>query len=163
MQKTRNLGITVNGRLSTIEISPSSTLLEVLRDKLKLTGTKEGCKTGNCGACTVLLDGKPVYSCLLPALKAENRHILTIEGLGRPGDLHPVQKAFLDHGAVQCGYCTPGMILSVKGLLDEKRNPDTAEIKTAVSGNLCRCGNYIQIVEAVKALSDKPQGRHKNE
>jgi len=134
------------------------TLIEVLRDELKLTGTKEGCKSGDCGACTVLLDGDPVNSCLVPALKVEGRQIETIEGIGEPGNLHPIQQAFLDHGALQCGYCTPGMILSVKALLDKKSRPSTREIREAISGNLCRCGSYVQIVEAVESVSREPGG-----
>lgn len=157
MQKMQNVSFVLNGRSVTVEVSPSLTLIEVLRDKLNLTGTKEGCKSGDCGACTVLLDGDPVNSCLVPALKVEERRVETIEGLGEPGNLHPIQQAFLDHGALQCGYCTPGMILSVKALLDKKSKPSTWEIKEAISGNLCRCGNYIQIVEAVESLLKEPE------
>lgn len=157
MQKMQNVTFVLNGRSVTVEVSPSLTLIELLRDKLNLTGTKEGCKSGDCGACTVLLDGDPVNSCLVPALKVEERRVETIEGLGEPGNLHPIQQAFLDHGALQCGYCTPGMILSVKALLDKKSKPSTWEIKEAISGNLCRCGSYIQIVEAVESLLKEPE------
>lgn len=157
MQKMQNVTFVLNGRSVTVEVSPSLTLIELLRDKLNLTGTKEGCKSGACGACTVLLDGDPVNSCLVPALKVEERRVETIEGLGEPGNLHPIQQAFLDHGALQCGYCTPGMILSVKALLDKKSKPSTWEIKEAISGNLCRCGSYIQIVEAVESLLKEPE------
>jgi carbon-monoxide dehydrogenase small subunit len=156
--KMQNLSFILNGRSVTVEISQSMTLIEVLRDELKLTGTKEGCKSGDCGACTVLLDGDPVNSCLVPALKVEGRQIETIEGIGEPGNLHPIQQAFLDHGALQCGYCTPGMILSVKALLDKKSRPSTREIREAISGNLCRCGSYVQIVEAVESVSREPGG-----
>lgn len=156
--KMQNLSFILNGRSVTVEISQSMTLIEVLRDELKLTGTKEGCKSGDCGACTVLLDGDPVNSCLVPALKVEGRQIETIEGIGEPGNLHPIQQAFLDHGALQCGYCTPGMVLSVKALLDKKSRPSTREIREAISGNLCRCGSYVQIVEAVESVSRGPGG-----
>jgi carbon-monoxide dehydrogenase small subunit len=156
--KMQNLSFILNGRSVTVEISQSMTLIEVLRDELKLTGTKEGCKSGDCGACTVLLDGDPVNSCLVPALKVEGRQIETIEGIGEPGNLHPIQQAFLDHGALQCGYCTPGMVLSVKALLDKKSRPSTREIREAISGNLCRCGSYVQIVEAVESVSREPGG-----
>jgi len=158
MEKTQRLRFNLNGRSVTVEISQSMTLIEVLRDELKLTGTKEGCKSGDCGACTVLLDGDPVNSCLVPALKVEGRRVETIEGIGEPGNLHPIQQAFLDHGALQCGYCTPGMALSVKALLDKKSRPSTPEIREAISGNLCRCGNYVQIVEAVESVSRGPGG-----
>jgi carbon-monoxide dehydrogenase small subunit len=151
-EKVRNLSFTLNGRKVTLEVSPSLTLIKVIRERFELTGTKEGCHSGNCGACTVLLDGVPVYSCLIPALKVEGQHVETIESLGEPGNLHPLQKAFLDHGALQCGYCSPGMILSMKALLDSKSEPSTWEMKEAISGNLCRCGNYVQIVEATKSL-----------
>jgi len=157
MEEIQNLSFILNGRTVTVEASPSLTLIKLIRDKLRLTGTKEGCNSGDCGACTVLLDGEPVYSCLVPALKVEGRRVETIEGLGEPGDLHPIQKAFLDHGALQCGYCSPGMILSVKALLDRKSKPSTNEIKEAMCGNLCRCGSHIQIVEAVKSLSKEPK------
>jgi carbon-monoxide dehydrogenase small subunit len=162
MQKLRNLSFILNGRTVMVEISMSSMLSEVLRDKLGQTGTKEGCKSGDCGACTVLLDGEPVNSCLVPALKINGRKIETIEGLGEPGNLHPIQMAFLNHGALQCGYCTPGMILSIKALLDQKSKHSTQEIKEAISGNLCRCGSYIEIVEAVKSLSKEPKGSKAN-
>jgi len=163
MQRLRNASFILNGRSVTVEILPSLTLIEVLRDKLGLTGTKDGCKTGDCGACTVLLDGEPVYSCLVPALKVEGRRVETIEGLGEPGNLHPIQRAFLDHGAVQCGYCSPGMILSIKALLDRTKKPNTREIKEAISGNLCRCGSYVQIVEAVKSILREPEGGNDDE
>jgi carbon-monoxide dehydrogenase small subunit len=156
MQKMKRLKLTLNGQTVRVEISPSMTLLELLRDKLGLTGTKEGCNTGDCGACTVLLDGEPVNSCLVPVSKVERREVETIEGMGRTGNLHPIQQAFLKHGALQCGYCTPGMVLSVKALLDQKSNPTTDEIREAISGNLCRCGSHLQIEEAVKSLSKKP-------
>jgi carbon-monoxide dehydrogenase small subunit len=148
----------LNGKSIRTRISPGWSLLELLRDELGLTGTKEGCQSGDCGTCTVLLDGQPVYSCLLPAMKVENREVLTIEGLAKQGKLHPIQKAFLDHGAVQCGYCSPGMILSAKALLDRQPHPDQREIREALVGNLCRCGGYIQIIEAVEILAEQSGG-----
>lgn len=155
MEKSKSLEFTLNGQPLSVQVDPSWTLLRILREGLQQTGTKDGCKSGDCGACTVLLDGRPVNSCLLPALKVQNRKVDTIEGLGRQGDLHPIQKAFIDHGALQCGYCTPGMILSLKVLVDNYPDPDEKQIREAMSGNLCRCGNYIQIVEAVQSLSKK--------
>lgn len=162
MQNVRNLNFILNGQTVTAEISISSMLIDVLRDRFGQTGTKEGCKTGDCGACTVLLDGEPVNSCLVPAFKVADRKIETIEGLGVQGNLHPIQKAFLKHGAVQCGYCTPGMILSIKALLNRKKRPNTQEIKEAISGNLCRCGSYTEIIEAVKTVSQEIKGKNGN-
>lgn len=155
MEERKGLEFTLNGQPLSVRVDPSWTLLRVLREELQQTGTKDGCKSGDCGACTVLLDGKPVNACLLPALKVQNRRVDTIEGLGRPGDLHPIQKAFIDHGAMQCGYCTPGMILSLKALVDQYPNPDENQIRESISGNLCRCGNYIQIIEAIQSLSKR--------
>jgi carbon-monoxide dehydrogenase small subunit len=154
----RLLNFILNNRPVSIKVLPSLTLIKLLRDKFGLTGTKEGCSTGDCGVCTVLLEGEPVYSCLIPALKVEGCRVETIEGLSEPGNLHPIQEAFLDYGALQCGYCTPGMILSVKALLEKRNNPSTKEIKEAISGNLCRCGSYVQIVEAVKSLTKDSEG-----
>jgi len=152
MEKRKSLEFTLNGQPVSVRVDPSWTLLRILREELQQTGTKDGCKSGDCGACTVLLDGKPVNACLLPALKVQNCRVDTIEGLGRPGDLHPIQKAFIDHGAMQCGYCTPGMILSLKALVDQYPNPGENQIRESISGNLCRCGNYIQIIEAIQSL-----------
>lgn len=159
----RNLRFILNSRDCSVTILPSITLVTVIRDILNLTGTKEGCKSGDCGACVVLLDGEPVNSCLIPALKVEGRRVETIEGIGEPGKLHPIQQAFLDHGAVQCGYCTPGMILVLKALLSRKSHPSNEEIKEAISGNLCRCGNYPQILEAATSLlnNEKVDGGEK--
>jgi carbon-monoxide dehydrogenase small subunit len=133
----------------TLQVKPSAMLVEVLRDQLELTGTKVACGEGECGACTVLLDGKPVNSCLVPALKAQGREVLTVEGLAPLGELHPLQKAFVEHGAVQCGYCTPGMLMSAKALLDHNPDPTEEEVRLAISGNLCRCTGYAKIVEAI--------------
>jgi aerobic-type carbon monoxide dehydrogenase small subunit (CoxS/CutS family) len=133
--------------------TPSATLLDVLRQDLNLKGTKRGCDQGHCGACTVILDGKAVNSCLVLAVKADGKKITTIEGLSSGGKLHPLQEAFVEEGAVQCGFCTPGMILSAKSLLDEKPNPSEEEIREALSGNLCRCTGYVKIVKAIRKAS----------
>lgn len=145
----------VNGREYDMIIPVNRTLTQVLREDLALTGTKQGCETGDCGSCTVLMDGKPVNSCLVLAVEAEGRDILTIEGLSDNGKLHPLQEAFVRHGAIQCGFCTPGMILSAKALLDRNPYPDPKEIRTALSGNLCRCTGYQKIVEAVEEAAKK--------
>jgi aerobic-type carbon monoxide dehydrogenase small subunit (CoxS/CutS family) len=145
------LTMTLNGEEVTIYIQPDALLVDVLRDELGLMGTKEACGQGECGACTVLLDGQPVTSCLVPAAKAQGREVMTVEGLASGGELHPLQKAFIEHGAVQCGYCTPGMLMSAKALLDRNPHPTEEEIKVAISGNLCRCTGYVKIVEAIKA------------
>ena len=144
----------VNGSDFRLSLSPRTTLLEALREHIGLTGTKEGCGKGDCGACTVLVDGVPVNSCLMLAAQAEGKEILTIEGLARQGELDPLQKAFIEAGAVQCGYCTPGMILSAKALLNENPHPTVEEIKEAISGNLCRCTGYVQIIEAIQKASE---------
>jgi aerobic-type carbon monoxide dehydrogenase small subunit (CoxS/CutS family) len=146
---TQILTMTLNGEEMTVEVKPSTLLVEVLRDQLELTGTKVACGEGECGACTVLLDGQPVNSCLVPALKAQGREVLTVEGLAPLGELHPLQKAFVEHGAVQCGYCTPGMLMSAKALLDHNPSPTEDEVRLAISGNLCRCTGYAKIVEAI--------------
>lgn len=145
----------LNGELVEIKVKPNATLLDVLRYQLKLKGTKKGCDRGDCGACTVLLDGKAVCSCIILAPKVNNREVLTIEGLGEPENLHPLQEAFIDHSASQCGFCTPGMLLSAKALLDEKPHPTKEEIKNAISGNLCRCTGYTQIVEAIVDAAER--------
>ena len=145
--------MTLNGQEVTVEVKPDALLVDVLRNELELTGTKEACGEGECGACTVLLDGEPVTSCLVPALRAQGREVMTVEGLASGGELHPLQKAFVEHGAVQCGFCTPGMLMSAKALLERNPHPSEEEIKQAISGNLCRCTGYIKIVEAVKAAS----------
>lgn len=144
----------VNERDYELSIEPHVLLVEVLRDELDLTGTKHSCGIGNCGACTVLVDGRPVLSCLTLALTVQGRNITTIEGLAQGTTLHPIQKAFVDHAAIQCGYCTPGMILSAKALLDKNLNPTEQEVKQALSGNLCRCTGYVKIVDAVVAAAE---------
>ena len=153
------IDLNVNGEDFPIEVEPEKTLLEVLRDTLHFTGTKEGCGLGDCGTCIVLMDGQPVNSCLMLAVDARGRSITTIEGLDAGGELHPLQQSFLEKGAVQCGFCTPGMILSAKALLDENTKPSALEIKEALSGVLCRCGSYKKIIEAVQAAGEKMEGR----
>jgi carbon-monoxide dehydrogenase small subunit len=143
--------LTVNGTPYEVAIEPRQSLLQLLREELHLTGTKEGCSEGECGACTVLLDGKTVDSCLIFALEAQGREVTTIEGLAQGDQLHPVQKAFAEYGAVQCGFCTPGMILAAKALLDSNPHPTELEIRQGISGNLCRCTGYVKIVEAIQA------------
>jgi carbon-monoxide dehydrogenase small subunit len=149
----------INGETAEVVVEPKTTLLHVLREDLGLTGTKEGCGIGDCGACTVLLDGKPVASCLTLAVEVRDREVLTIEGLSKDGDLHPLQRAFIDHFAVQCGFCTPGMILSAKALLDRNPHPVEEEVRQALSGNLCRCTGYVKIVEAVLAAAEYVQNQ----
>jgi carbon-monoxide dehydrogenase small subunit len=146
-----SIELKVNGDIYEVDVEPRRTLLEVLRENLGLTGTKQGCDDGNCGTCTVLVDGEPLNSCLLLAVEAQGKEILTIEGLAQGGELHPVQRAFVEHGAIQCGFCTPGMILSAKALLDRDPHPSEAEVKRALSGNFCRCTGYAKIIEAVLA------------
>jgi carbon-monoxide dehydrogenase small subunit len=143
----------VNSKPVEVKVDPTWTLLYVLREELKLTGTKKGCEKGDCGACTVLLQGKPVNSCLVLALQAEGKEIETIEGLGRADDLHPLQKSFIANGAVQCGFCTPGMLLSAAALLKKNPSPTEKEIRTAISGNLCRCTGYQKIVKAIQGVA----------
>lgn len=145
------VNLTVNGEDYELEIPPQTTLLELLRNHLHLTGTKEGCGVGDCGTCIVLLDGQPVNSCLMLAVDAGRRKVTTIEGLEENGQVHPLQEKFLEKGAVQCGFCSPAMILSAKSLLDRNPEPSEKEIKEALSGVLCRCGSYKKIIEAVRA------------
>jgi len=145
--------LTVNGTPYEVAIEPRQSLLQLLREELHLTGTKEGCSEGECGACTVLIDGKTVDSCLIFALEAQGREVTTIEGLAQGDQLHPIQKAFAEYGAVQCGFCTPGMILAAKALLDSNPHPTELEIRQGISGNLCRCTGYVKIVEAIQAAA----------
>lgn len=155
---TRLIQLKVNGETHEVTVKPNETLLDVIRYRLELTGTKKGCDTGQCGSCTVLLDGRPVNSCLILAIEARGKEILTIEGVAKNGQLHPLQEAFIQEGAVQCGYCTPGMLLSAKALLDENPNPTEEEVKEAIAGNLCRCTGYVKIVTAILTGSEKMRG-----
>lgn len=143
----------INGDLYEVLASTSKTLLDLLRNDLELTGTKEGCGTGECGACTVLMNGKAVNSCLVNSLEVNDSEIITIEGIANKGELHPVQKAFIEYGAIQCGFCSPGMIISVVSLLERNPHPSEEEVRKAISGNLCRCTGYKKIVEATIAAS----------
>ncbi len=147
--------INLNGNWVEGETSPDRLLLDFLREDLGLTGTKKGCEEGECGACTVIMNGKTVLSCLTPVLKADGAEILTVEGMAKGEKLHPLQEAFWEEGAVQCGYCTPGMLLSARVLLDENPAPSVEEVKEAISGNLCRCTGYTKIIRAVQAASEK--------
>jgi aerobic-type carbon monoxide dehydrogenase small subunit (CoxS/CutS family) len=150
------IALSVNGRRHQLFVQPSHTLLHVLRDQLQLTGTKRGCNQGVCGACSVLLDGEVVRGCLSVAANCTDREITTIEGLGRGGKLSPVQQAFLDTGAVQCGFCMPGMIIAATALLRNNRKPSEEDIREGLSGNLCRCSGYAKVVAAVKNASEMP-------
>jgi carbon-monoxide dehydrogenase small subunit len=149
--------LTINDQLYEVFVDTSKTLADVLREDIGLTGVKLSCDSGNCGACTVLMDGKAVKSCLLLAVQAQGKKIVTIEGLATEGKLHPLQEAFIEHFAVQCGYCTPGMILTAKALLDENADPTEEEVKEALSGNLCRCTGYVKIIEAILSAAKKAQ------
>lgn len=153
------INITVNGDNYEIAVHPNTTLLDLLREELKLTGTKKGCELGDCGACTVILDGKAINSCLILALEADGKKVDTIEGLTKGGELHPIQRAFVEKGAIQCGYCTPGMIMRTKSILDKNPNPTTEEIKSELSGNLCRCTGYTKIIEAVETAAKYLNGK----
>jgi carbon-monoxide dehydrogenase small subunit len=150
---TYPLRLTVNGRSHELRVPPTRSLVEVLREDLNLTGTKVNCRLGECGVCTVLLDGRTVQSCLTLALHADGREVTTIEGLATNGTLHPIQQAFVAHQALQCGFCTPGMVLSAKALLDEEPHPTREQIQHGLTGNLCRCTGYEQIIEAVEAAA----------
>jgi len=147
------LRMKINGNAVEVAVKPTWTLLRVLREELGLTGTKKGCEQGDCGACTVIMDGKAVNACLILALQAQSKEIETIEGLGTPDHLHPLQESFIENGAVQCGYCTSGMLMSGKALLKANSKPNVDEIKRAISGNLCRCTGYIKIINAVEKAS----------
>jgi len=155
----QEIKLKINGEAYEVYVEPWKSLLEILREDLDFTGVKSGCEEGECGACTVLVDGKAVNSCLMLGPQAQGKEILTIEGLKVEGGLHPLQQAFVDHFAVQCGFCTPGMILSAKALLDKIPHPTEEEVRVALSGNLCRCTGYIKIVEAVLAASNKERSK----
>jgi carbon-monoxide dehydrogenase small subunit len=153
----RAIELNINGDTHELLVAPNHTLLEVLREKLGLMGTKRGCDLGACGACTVLIDGEAYLSCLMLAVDAVGKEIMTIEGLAAGGDLHPLQSAFMDHGGLQCGFCTPGMILTAEAILTEEQNPSEDVVKRRLAGNLCRCTGYKKIVEAVMSVSE-PEG-----
>ncbi len=155
----RRISFLLNGEALETEVEDHWTLLYFLREELALMGTKEGCGSGECGACTVMVDGKAINACLYLALDVDGKEVMTIEGLAAPdGTLHPLQAAFVEHGAIQCGFCSPGMILSAKALLDENPNPTEEEIRHALAGNLCRCTGYLQIFEAIKSVSGGEAG-----
>ncbi|MCJ7809186.1 MAG: (2Fe-2S)-binding protein [Desulfobulbaceae bacterium] len=149
------INVTINDKEYEVAVSPNQTLVDLIRNDLELTGTKKGCELGDCGSCTVIMDGKPVNSCLVLAVQANGKKITTIEGVATDEGLHPIQAAFVEHGAIQCGFCSPGMILSGKSLLESNPKPTDLEIRTAISGNLCRCTGYQKIVEAIKDVSEK--------
>lgn len=156
---SRTIELTVNGRTVEESVGPMETLQSVLRERLGQTDTKIGCKQGGCGSCTVLVDGEPVVSCLLPAEEVEGQEITTVEGLTENGELHPLQEAFFDNFAAQCGYCTPGMIMTSKALLDRNPDPSEEEIETALGGNICRCTGYEPIIEAVEDAASEMNGQ----
>jgi len=152
------ISFTLNGTRRHLEVRPEETLLDLLREDLGLTGTKHGCDGGECGACTVLVNGRPVSSCLVLAPSIREREVMTIEGLADNGKLHPVQQAFIDHGAPQCGFCSPGMILTAKAFLEANPAPTRAEVRRALAGNLCRCTGYVKMVDAVMDAADRLRG-----
>ncbi len=158
----KEIELTINGKRRKIIVKPNDLLLNVIREDLGLAGTKYGCGTGECGACTVLIEGEPVLSCLTLAVTVDKKKVATIEGIGTDENPHPLQQTFVEAGAIQCGYCTPGMILSAKALLDKNPNPTEDEIKRAIGGNLCRCTGYVKIIEAVKLAAEHIRGQ-KNE
>jgi len=149
------IALTVNGEYEQVDVPSQMTLMQMLRDKLALTGTKNGCNAGECGACTVLLNGEPVNSCMVLAVECAGAEVLTVEGLSRDGVLDPVQQAIIDHGGVQCGFCTPGILISSRALLDRQPDPSEDEIRQALVGNLCRCTGYLRIVDAVKDAASR--------
>jgi carbon-monoxide dehydrogenase small subunit len=154
MELKQLIKLRVNGQSYEVAAEPWRTLLEVIRDTIGLTGTKKGCDEGDCGTCTVLMDGEAVNSCLILAIEAQDKDIMTIEGLSEGDTLHPIQQAFVENGGLQCGFCTPGMILSAKALLEKNPHPTEEEIKFAIAGNLCRCTGYIKIIEAIQAAAE---------
>ncbi len=151
--------LNVNGEEREVVVKPFERLNDVLRATIGLTGTKRGCDTGGCGACTVLLNGRPVYSCMMPAIQAEGKEIVTIEGLGSDGKLDPIQEAMIEHGGIQCGFCTPGVIISAKALLTSNPKQTEADIREALAGNLCRCTGYVKIIEAIRMVVDQSSVR----
>jgi aerobic carbon-monoxide dehydrogenase small subunit len=152
------IDLTVNGNTYELQVKPSATLLEVLREELGLTGAKEGCGVGECGACTVIMNGQAVNACLILAAEAKGSTVVTIEGLADGATLHPIQQAFVDIGGLQCGFCTPGMVLSTKALLDANPNPNDSEIRKGLEGNFCRCTGYTKIIESVRVAAQRIRG-----
>ncbi len=159
LKSKKHIALTVNGRRVERDIPIRMTLAEFLREELDLTGTKVGCNRGDCGSCTVILDGEPVLSCTVLGVEASGREVLTIEGLANEGELHPIQEAFVEQDALQCGYCTPGMIMSIKALLDRNPNPTDEDVRRSIDGNLCRCGSYPNIIKAAIEASKKMKRR----
>jgi carbon-monoxide dehydrogenase small subunit len=156
--KMKEISFTLNGKPYTLSVKPWKTLLELIREDLSFTGTKEGCGHGECGSCTVIMGGKTVNSCLVPALEADDQEIITIEGLFDGDTLHPIQEAFVQQAGMQCGFCTPGMIMSAKALLDKKPNPSEEEIREGIAGNFCRCTGYTKIIESISAAAEAMKG-----
>ena len=154
----KEIKFVLNGKSYELKIHPWRTLLEVIREDLKLTGTKEGCSQGECGSCTVIMGGKTVNSCLVPAFEADNQEIITIEGIAEGDKLHPLQEAFIKHGGMQCGFCTSGMIISAKAMLEKNKRPSDGEIRECLAGNFCRCTGYTKIVESISAAADAMNG-----
>ena len=154
----KEIKFTLNGEPCEVLVKPWRTLLEMLREDLSLTGTKEGCGEGECGSCTVIMGGKTINSCLVLAVEADNQEILTIEGLAEGDTLHPIQEAFVNEAGMQCGFCTPGMIMSTKALLDQNPNPSEQEIRDGIAGNFCRCTGYTKIIESIQAASKMKKG-----
>jgi carbon-monoxide dehydrogenase small subunit len=154
----KKIHFTLNGHSHKLSVHPWKTLLQLIREDLKLTGTKEGCGHGECGSCTVLMEGKTVNSCLVPAVEADNKEIITIEGLRAGETLHPIQEAFVSHSGMQCGFCTPGMIMSAKALLDSNHDPSEEEIREGIAGNFCRCTGYTKVIESISAAAEAMKG-----
>lgn len=154
----KEIRFTLNGKPYTLSVKPWRTLLELIREDLSFTGTKEGCGQGECGSCTVIMGGKTVNSCLVPALEADNQEIITIEGLVDGDTLHPIQDAFVEQAGMQCGFCTPGMIMSAKALLDKNPSPSEEEIREGIAGNFCRCTGYTKIIESISAAAEAMKG-----
>lgn len=152
---THRITLTINGETEQVDVPSNMTLLQMLREKLAFTGTKNGCNAGECGACTVLLDGEPVNSCMVLAVECQGSQVVTVEGLAKDGVLDPVQQTIIEHGGVQCGFCTPGILISARGLLDRNLNPSEDDIREALVGNLCRCTGYLRIIDAVQDAAER--------
>lgn len=160
---SEKLKVTINGEYMELDVNPEIRLLDLLRDQLYMTGTKEGCGKGECGACTIIMNGKAVNSCMIPVMRAMDAEIETIEGVAKDDKLHPLQEEFIDKGAVQCGFCTPGMIMSAKALLDKNNEPTVEEVQEALGGNICRCTGYVKIEEAVLSAAERLREEGKDE